>query len=228
MKLFEKKPEDYEWTDHDDRGSLLDERMKTILVAAIVGAVVIIAMAISVKFLKEGKNPFGETAASGKTEKTEAAREDDEDRTDPGGESAPSDTETGNTVADEAPEEEPQKKEPQKKEPAQETPEETPEESTQGTFTFEDACMVCVDRSITDSDIDAIYSTAPSDLPETPIQMAINYIYAWYGYHFKTDDIREYFLKLDWYTDRGKSIDTVNAEMNAMHKENVKKLVKLR
>lgn len=215
MKLFNKKPEDYEWTGRDDRGSSLDERMKTALVAAIVGAVVIIAMGISIKFITEGKNPFGETATSGNTAKTEAAREDDEDQTDPGSEPAPSGAVTEDTAADDT-----QKDEPQKEEPA--------EESAQGTFSFEDACMVCIEQRISDSDIDAIYRTAPSNLPETPIQMAINYIYAWYGYHFKTDEIREYFQGLDWYTDRGKSIDTVNAEFNSLHRDNVKKLVELR
>ena len=218
MKLFDKKPTDHEWNDRSDGGIGPDEQMKTALVAVIVGAVVLIALMISIKFIREGKNPFGETAASGKTETTGTVPEDSGEQVDAGDGAEPSGTETEDTAVSDA----------QQEETAEAIPEAIPEESKQETLTFEDACLVCVDRSISDSDIDAIYSTAPSNLPETPIQMAINYIYAWYGYHFKTDEIREYFLQLDWYTDRGKSIDTVNAEMNAMHKDNVKKLVELR
>ena len=223
MKLFDKKPTDFEWNDLSDSGSGLDEQMKTVLVAVIVGAVVLIALMISIKFIREGKNPFEETAASGKTETTGTVSEDSGEQVYADDGAEPSGTETEDTAVSDA-----QQEEPQQEEAAEAVPETVPEESKQETLTFEDACLVCVDRRISDSDIDAIYSTAPSNLPETPIQMAINYIYAWYGYHFKTDEIREYFLKLDWYTDRGKSIDTVNAEMNAMHKDNVKKLVELR
>ena len=231
MDLFNKKPGDHIW---NGRGSDLGEQLKTLLVAVIVGMVVISTMAVSVNYIREGKNPFEESASAGKTENTQTAREDNKDQEEPGSEAAPSDTGKENTAATGVQKEEPQKEEPQKEEPKKEeqqkkeTQGESAEQKPKGPVTFEDACMVCIDRRITDEDIDAIYRTAPSNLPETPIQMAINYIYAWYGYHFKTDEIREYFQGLDWYTDRGKSIDTVNAEFSSLHRDNVKKLVELR
>lgn len=230
MKLFDKKPDERDWSDRSNYGGGPDEQMKTVLVAVIVGAVVLIALMISIKFIKDGKNPFGETASSGKTVTTGSASADAGEEAYSGDETESSGTETEDTSVSDAQQQEPQE------ETAEAVPAVTPEENTQEntqesaqeSLSFEDACMVCIDRRITDEDIDAIYSTAPSGLPETPIQMAINYVYAWHGYHFKTDEIRAYFQALDWYRDQGKSIDQVNAAMNAVQKDNVKKLVELR
>ncbi|MBP3895512.1 MAG: YARHG domain-containing protein, partial [Mogibacterium sp.] len=161
-----------------------------------------------------------------KTETTGSASADAGEEAYSGDETESSGTEAEDTSVSDAQQQEPQE-ETAEAVPAV-TPEENTQESAQESMSFEDACMVCIDRRITDEDIDAIYSTAPSGLPETPIQMAINYVYAWHGYHFKTDEIRVYFQNLDWYSDQGKSIDQVNAEMNAVQKDNVKKLVELR
>lgn len=93
---------------------------------------------------------------------------------------------------------------------------------------FETACMVVFEKELNDNDITNIKQTAPDNLPETPIQMAINYLYARHGYHFQTDTIRKYFISTDWYEDQGKTIEQCEAEMNKIEKHNLDKLVKLR
>ena len=230
MKLFDKKPDERDWSDRSNFGGGTDEQMKTVLVAVIVGAVVLIALMISIKFIKDGKNPFGETASSGKTVTTGSASADAGEEAYSGDETESSGTETEDTSVSDAQQQEPQE------ETAEAVPAVTPEENTQEntqesaqeSLSFEDACMVCIDRRITDEDIDAIYSTAPSGLPETPIQMAINYVYAWHGYHFHTDSIRKYFLDTTWYVDEGRSIEQCEARMDSVEKSNLDKLVALR
>ena len=219
MDIFGKKPAG---GNNTSRGDYQDEKIKTLLVAVIVGVVVLIALMISIKLIREGKNPFDKSAVSA----------------DSGGEET-SETETDNVTVAEAQQEKAQQEKAQQEKAQQEKAqqekaqqekaqqEKAQSESTES-FGFEEACMVGVSRRLTDDDIDAIYRYAPGNLPETPIQMAINYIYAWHGYHFNTDEIREYFLDTSWYKDKGKTIDECNAEMDSIEKDNVKKLVSLR
>jgi hypothetical protein len=189
------------------------EFLKTLVVGVIVGLVVLTAGLISMYFLREGKNPFEGIIA------VEEIKPENESNTDTVAEEEDINTTeeqefAGETAALEASD--------------WDAPYAYYEEPIENSFSFEDACFVCIDRTLTGSDIDAIKEYAPANLPETPVQMAINYVYAWYGYHFNTDTIRQYFLKTDWYTDRGRDSDECDSLMNSVQKENLEILKRLR
>lgn len=93
---------------------------------------------------------------------------------------------------------------------------------------FEEACMVIFTKELSEDDIKTIKQTAPDNLPETPVQMAINYLYARHGYHFQTDAIRKYFTSTEWYKDQGRTIEQCEADMDKVEKSNLDKLIKLR
>ena len=94
------------------------------MTSVIVGAVVLIALMISIKFIREGKNPFEETAASGKTETTGTVSEDSGEQVYADDGAEPSGTETEDTAVSDA-----QQEEPQQEEAAEAVPETVPEES---------------------------------------------------------------------------------------------------
>ena len=60
------------------------------------------------------------------------------------------------------------------------------------------------------------------------IQMLINEIYAYHGYHFNDVNLQDYFNGKTWYADRGNSLDEAKAEMNTVERKNMDLLEKMR
>lgn len=60
------------------------------------------------------------------------------------------------------------------------------------------------------------------------LQMLINEIYAYHGYHFNDENMQEYFNDKLWYMDRGNSLDEAKARMNPVERKNIKLLEHMR
>jgi hypothetical protein len=60
------------------------------------------------------------------------------------------------------------------------------------------------------------------------LQMLINEMYAYHGYHFNDTNLQEYFGEKEWYNDRGNSLDEAKAEMNSVEKKNMELLEHMR
>lgn len=60
------------------------------------------------------------------------------------------------------------------------------------------------------------------------LQMLINEMYAYHGYHFNDVNLQDYFNSKTWYTDREYSLDEAVNEMNPIEKKNMKLLEKMR
>lgn len=87
-------------------------------------------------------------------------------------------------------------------------------------------CSYSSERQITEDDIQKLRSGTYEDLPEGKdvIQMAVNEMYARYGYRFSTKEIQDYFEKRQWYQDIAEKNSDMNAiyeNMTEIEKENV-------
>ena len=193
------------------------EEQKTMIVAAIVLFIVAVSAITAYILIKTDNNPFGETPDEGYPVSLAAYGEDEEDLYE-------ADSEYDDEQNTDFNEDEPD--EMYEEDEEDEDEEEYYQESDASSF--DEACRISLERELKSEDIDTIYRLDPGNLPETPLQMAINYMYAWHGYHFKTEKIAEYFKSMYWYEDEGKTIEQCEADMNGTEKKNLDKLIAIR
>ena len=87
-------------------------------------------------------------------------------------------------------------------------------------------CSFSAERRMTQEDVAGIASESIENLPEgtTPVQMAVNEMYARHGYQFKNQDIQAYFEQKQWYNEipeRNSDMDAVYQGMTEIEKANV-------
>ncbi len=187
------------------------EEKKTMIVATIVFLIVVASAIIAYTLIKTDTNPFGETPDEGYPVSSAAYGGDE-----------------GNLH-----EEDSEYDDEQNADFSEEQLDEMYEDDDEDyqeldVSSFDEACRISLERELKSEDIDSIYRLDPGNLPETPLQMAINYIYAWHGYHFKTEKIAEYFKSMYWYEDEGRTIEQCEADMNGTEKKNLNKLTAIR
>ena len=221
--------DDYSFEDEDRFRSM--EKIKLYIVAFVVLIVVVSSVLIGVIMTKNGKNPFGKpnTIASTGDDSSENMVDFESDEYEESEENNNSDTYTDNQDenSDSLSEDNVYQETYSYDDDTEYSSEDNKKDDESYNLSYEEACMVVLSRNITDEDIINIKESAPDNLPEEPIQMAINYLYAWNGYHFHTDAIYEYFLETTWYVDEGRTIEECEARMNDIEKANLDKLVAL-
>lgn len=87
------------------------------------------------------------------------------------------------------------------------------------------------DRLIDKDDVESAISQYQDKIPSTSNvpQMIINEILARHGYWFKTEEIRDYFLAQQWYSDQRdyeEDMDTVMSQLSEIEKKNIDFIVK--
>lgn len=87
-------------------------------------------------------------------------------------------------------------------------------------------CKDSSSRELNEEDLEEIKNGDYGELPngKSPVRMAVNEMYAKYGYQFSNEEIQKYFEAKEWYqkiTDRNTNMDQIYDGMTQIEKNNV-------